>query len=213
MQSRRQGPTGTRQALGDDDATNMRQTTPARSPTCARHRRRASRVSAWGGIRVLLLPGPTDQPFSLHDSDLVHAAPGAPSSPRRSGHVGAGPRQRSRASAAAGASDPRVPPRRSRVVRRTSRTARRVVPGRPRGVVAGDGSAERAGARTRPVRRAHPRDGAAPDLDPRVASTHLFLPVIAPATPRRRRPRSPRCPRPSLFAVVARSRWWQAMTG
>ena len=55
-----------------------------------RLRGRASRVSAWGGVCVLLLPGPTEQLFSSHDSDLVHAAAGAPSGPWWGSHPGAG---------------------------------------------------------------------------------------------------------------------------
>ena len=62
-------------------------------------------LSAWGGVCVLLLPGPTDQPFSSYDSDLVCAVAGASSGPRRSSHVGAGPREWPPASAAAGATD------------------------------------------------------------------------------------------------------------
>ena len=63
-----------------------------------------------------------------------------------------------------------------RTVRRTSRTARRVVPGRLCGVVAGDGPADCAGARTRLGRNALRRDGTAAELDPRGFATHLFLP-------------------------------------
>ena len=63
-----------------------------------------------------------------------------------------------------------------RAVRRTFRTARRVVPGRLRRVVAGEEPADRAGRRSRLGRRAHRRDGAAPELDPRVFGTHLLPP-------------------------------------
>ena len=62
-----------------------------------------------------------------------------------------------------------------RTVRRTSRAASRVGPGRLRRVVVGDGPADRAGARSRPGRRAH-RRGTAAELDPRVRPTHLLPP-------------------------------------
>ena len=57
--------------------------------------------------------------------------------------------------------------------------------------------------------------GTAPPRNSIIVSSRLIcsLPVIAPATHRRPRPRPSRCHRPSLFAVLARSRWWQAMTG
>ena len=63
-----------------------------------------------------------------------------------------------------------------KAVRRTSRAASRVVRGRLRQVVAGDGTAELAPERFRLGRRSHRRNGAAPELDPRVPPTLLLPP-------------------------------------
>ena len=70
-------------------------------------RTRASRTFACGEICVLLLPGPTDQVFSSHDSVSLHRAAGAPSGRPPRSHAGARARERSPVTAAAGAPDPR----------------------------------------------------------------------------------------------------------
>lgn len=102
-----------------------------------------------------------------------------------------------------------------RAVRRTSRAASRVVPGRLRRVVVGDEPAHRAGRPSRLGHRVHRRDGAAlePYRDLRVSGTRLLPPHHRPDHAHPPRSAPVLVPRASPLVALARSRWWQVMTG